>query len=203
MGPLCVHPQPWAGTQALLCELTRPWVRSSGPAPQSRGSWASQALHGLFLKPLPLAWLPAPCLAPSLKPGACGLAVRPLLRRRTWGHRALGSPRLSALSPLHEPPFLPLGGLAAVLQAGQLKVGAGESCGPEARLPWSPLQSLGRWVHRALPGRGGASSCSLLSGAPALRQTSARTLGTVSSAEPLPGAPFPFWQVSAALLSVV
>ena len=84
VGPLCVHPQPWAGTQALLCELTRHWVTSSGAAPQPRGSWALRALHGLFLKPLPLAgcWHPVwpPRLVPSLKPVACGLAVSPLLR---------------------------------------------------------------------------------------------------------------------------
>ena len=211
VGPLCVHPQPWVGTQALLCELTRHWVTSSGAAPQPRGSWASQALHKLFLKLLPLAWLPAPHLAPSLKPGACDLAVSPLLRPLYLGPQSpQGLPCLSALSPLREPPFPPLGGLVAVLQAQQSKVGAGERCGPGAQLPRCPLQSLGRQAHRALPGRGGALSCSPLSLEarmgllPSIRRLLA-PWGQSPLQSHLPGPPVPlfFWQVSASLLSVV
>ena len=81
-----------------------------GAAPPPRGSWASQAPHGLFLKPLPLVWLPAPVWPPAwsvaLGPWRAGLSSG----RCAWGYRAPGCRPASALSLLRKPPSCPLVG---------------------------------------------------------------------------------------------
>lgn len=186
-----------------------------GSSPTAKGLLGLASPARAVSQAAPSGWLLAPRLAPPSgpQPETCGLWPGCQSSPQAAAPGATepsGVPRLSALSPLREPPFLPLGGLVAMLQAQQSKMGAGERCGAGAQLPRCLLQSLGRWARRALPGRGGALSCS----PPSLEAR----MGLLPSIRPLfapwgqsplqshlPGPPVPlfFWQVSASLLSVV